>query len=105
MTNLEKIRARVKHPMFTNNDFVSALEDRGLVSTDQFDLTINKQALDLTEADMLCRIISLPNVSEGGFSVSVTEKETLKKQASAIYSKYGETGLSTTIIQDASELW
>ena len=105
MTNLEKIKARVKHPMFTNIDFVSALDDRGLVSTDQYDSIANKQALDLTEADLLCRIINLPSVSEGGFSVSVTEKDSLKKQASAIYSKYGETGPFTSVIQDASDQW
>lgn len=105
MTNLEKIKARVKHPMFTSNDFVSALDDRGLVSTDQYDAMIHQKALDLTQADMLCVIVSLPSVSEGGFSVSVTEKESLKKQASAIYSKYGETGPTLSIIQDASDLW
>lgn len=91
--------------MFINSDFISALEDRGLLSSDNYIKPDNSVAMELTQADMLMQIISLPTVSENGFSVSVTEKETLKKQASAIYSKNGETGPGMTVIEDISEKW
>lgn len=91
--------------MFTDSDFVSALEDRELVSTDQYDATVNKRSLDLAQADMLIIMANIPAISEGQFSVSKSDKDMAEKTSRFIYSKYGETGPFTSVIQDASELW
>ena len=104
MTNLEKIKAKVKHPMFKDVDFQSALDDRGLMATDDYVID-NLRAVELTRADLLSIVVSLPNVSENGFSVSVTDKEILKKTASGIYSKYGEIDSSSITVTNASSRW
>jgi hypothetical protein len=49
-----------------------------------------KKAFELAKADLYKELIAAANITEGGFSVSMTEKATLKDLANAIYSKYGE---------------
>jgi hypothetical protein len=85
MTNLEAIKGRLSFPL-SDNAFTLALEDRGLVSTDTYS---KSQSFDLAYADAIMMLLTAPNVSEGGYSVSLSDKVMLSKLASGIYEKYG----------------
>ncbi len=52
--------------------------------------TANSEAYELTYADCLRLLITQPNVSEGGVSISMSDRTTLVAMANSIYGKYGE---------------
>jgi hypothetical protein len=85
MTYLEAIKGKVGYPL-SDNAFTLALLDRGLTAADTYTAG---QAFDLAYADAVVTLITAPNVSEGGYSVSLSDKETLLKLANGIYTKYG----------------
>ena len=87
MTNLEAIKGKLSYPL-SDNAFIVALEDRGLTSTFTY---AKGSAFDLAYADTIITLISAPNVSEGGYSVSLSDKKALLDLANGIYKKYGET--------------
>jgi len=85
MTNLEAIKGKLGYPL-SDNAFILALDDRGLTSTDTY---AKGQAFDLAYADAITTLITTPNVSEGGYSISLADKKNLIKLANGIYTKYG----------------
>ena len=90
MTNLEAIKGTLNYPL-SDNAFIKALIDRGLVET----ATYSKiQSFDLAYADCITTLVTAPNVSEGGYSISLSDKATLIKLANGIYSKYGQPGIA-----------
>ena len=86
MTYLEAIRAKLSYPL-SDNAFILALTDRGLTSTDTYTAG---ESFDLTYADTIVMLLTTPNISEGGYSISLTDKTALIKLASDIFTKYGE---------------
>ena len=65
--------------------------ERNLDLSAAFDQNVAKSpAFQLSKADMIRNIITMPNVSEGGVSISITDRRTLIGLANGIYSKYGE---------------
>lgn len=50
---------------------------------------LNSKAFELATADLMIWLITAPNVKEGGYSLSISDKKTLKELASGIYSKHG----------------
>jgi hypothetical protein len=88
MTNLEAIKGALSYPL-TSNAFILALTNRGLVETDTYVIG-NKKPLELATADCIKTLLSTPNIAEGGYSVSLSDKATLMKMANGIYAKYGE---------------
>lgn len=92
MTNLEKIKALIGYPIEDDDKFKSALEDRGLTYSDDFTATSSDQQkkMQLARADILVLLVTVPNISEGGFSLSLSDKQTLTRLANGIYAKYGE---------------
>lgn len=89
MTNLEAIGASVIYPV-EEAKLNKALFDRDLTPTDQYTKE-NKKALDLACADLYGIMVTAPQISEGGFSLSLSDKSNLLKVASSIYVKYGES--------------
>ena len=87
MTNLEAIKAKVNYPL-SDNSFILALSDRELVYTATYALS-NKQALDLAQADLIYTLVTSPNKTEGGYTISLSDKASLMKLADGIYLKYG----------------
>jgi hypothetical protein len=85
MTNLEAIKGRLSYPL-SDNAFILALTDRGLTYTDTY---AKGQSFDLAHADLIITLISAPNVSEGSYSISLSDKTNLMKVANGIYAKYG----------------
>lgn len=89
MTNLEAIKGKLPYPL-SDNAFTLALTDRGLVSTSTYSVS-NKEALELAQADLICTLISAPDISESGYKVSLSDKKSMKALANGIYSKYDQT--------------
>lgn len=92
MTNLAALKSLIHYPV-TDDACELALLNRGIAITgitvtDTY-TTANKQAVELAYADILCTLISAPNVSEGGYSISLSDKQAIIKEANGIYSKYG----------------
>jgi hypothetical protein len=88
MTNLEAIKGKVSYPFSNDNTYILALNDQGLTETDTY-VVGNKQSLELAQANCIVTLLTTPNVSEGGFSLSQTDKATMIKVASGIFAKYG----------------
>ena len=84
MTNLEAIRAKLNYPL-SENAYIVALEDRGVTSGGVY---VTSEAFDLAYADMITSLVTAPNITEGGFSISLTDKQTLLSLADKIYTKY-----------------
>lgn len=86
MTYLEAIKGKLNYPL-SDNAFILALTDRGLTHTDTY---VKGQFFDLAHADTIIMLISSPNITEGGYSVSQSDKNILLDLANGIYVKYGE---------------
>lgn len=100
MTNLEAIQADVNYPLPANS-FKKALLDRGLNDMDEYDPE-NFKPFELATADAIYKMCTSPNVTEGGYSLSVTEKKELMDFASSLYKKHGEDDPSTPTISSIS---
>ncbi len=86
MTFLEAIKGKLSYPL-SDNAFILALTDRGLTYTDTY---AKGESFDLAYADTIFTLITSPNVTEGGYSISLSDKKTLLDLANGIYTKYGE---------------
>lgn len=105
MTILEALKSLVSYPVsdLTANRI---LIKRGLTGYSEFSQTVaTSKAFELCEADVYTYLVSGNNISEGGYSVSLTDKSNLMKLASAIYSKHGEPNPFSTTLTDASNRW
>lgn len=85
MTNLEALKAKLNYPL-SDNSFILALSDRGLVSTATY---ADRKSLELAQADLIYTLVTTPNITEGGYSISLSDKSSLMKLADGIYLKYG----------------
>lgn len=93
MTNLEALKGKVNYPL-DDNSFILALTDRELIHSETYS-TENKRSLELAHADCLVTLISSPNISEDGYSITLSDKASLQKIASGIYKKWGVSDPST----------
>jgi hypothetical protein len=85
MTNLEALKAKLNYPL-SDNSFILALSDRGLVSTATY---ADRKSLELAQADLIYTLVTTPNITEGGYSISLSDKSSLMRLADEIYLKYG----------------
>jgi|GEM_PF-1808825 hypothetical protein len=91
MTVLEAIKSTVaKHLQdhLDANTFERILTDRGLSAA--ADYGDSSEEFELAKADVYITLITVPNISEGGYRISITEKKELRKLANDIYRKYNE---------------
>lgn len=88
MTNLDAIKATVAGYPLTDNIFLKVLIDRGVEATDTY--AGISMPFELATADLLVRLLTAANITEGGMQVSVTDKSNFIKVASGLYDKYGE---------------
>lgn len=90
MTILEAIKQSVGYPV-NDTRAEMTLVKRGLVKTDEATQSVlNSKAFELATADLMFWLLTAPNISEGGYSISITDKKSLKDIASGIYSRWGE---------------
>ena len=86
----DAIQAEVAYPLTYNQICVTAMK-RGLAPEAQFDNSVAvSKSYELTYADCLRIVITHPNVSEGGVSISLPDRKTLMAIANGIYRKYDE---------------
>lgn len=93
MTLLEALKSTVGYPVPDVTAETLALK-RGLVVMNDGNAIVATQALldskefELATADIYNWLVTTPSIKEGGYSISMTEKEQLKALASGIYSKW-----------------
>lgn len=64
---------------------------RGAYCDDEFTASIaTSMEFNLAKADLFKSLVLMPNVSEGGVSISISDRRSLIGLANAIYRKYGE---------------
>lgn len=103
MTNLEALTATVNYPI-ESFKVEKLLIDQKLDATTVYSGT--SKAFDLATASMYQLIATSANISEGDMQISVTEKTTFLKLASAIYEKHGVIDpLANNTIRNRSHYW
>lgn len=85
MTNLEALKAKLNYPL-SDNAFILALTDRGLSDSATYSACT---AFNLAYADVIMTLVTAPNMTEGGFSLNLTEKNALINLANGIYERNG----------------
>lgn len=105
MTILEALKSVVSYPVSSNT--VEAISiTRGLTSSATFDQSVAlSSAFELAKADVYAHVVGAANISEGGYSVSMTDKSNMIKMASAIYAKHGESNPFAVTLTNASNRW
>jgi hypothetical protein len=86
MTNIEALTASVGYP-FTKQEVELACINRGIAP--DADYSAPSRAFDLAKADLYLVAYNKPNISEGGFSVTQSEKQSFLKLRKSIFRKYG----------------
>jgi len=105
MTILEALKSLSSYPI-SDSTANRILIKRGLTGSTEFSQSIAiSKAFELCEADVYTYLVSGTNISEGSYSVSLTDKSNLMKLASAIYSKHGEPNPFSTTLTNASNRW
>lgn len=102
MTILEAIQSTVSGYPLLVNTFNRVLTDRGLSGSDTY--LGSSRAFDLAKADIYMVLATAASVSEGGFSVSVSDRKLYLSMANSIYTQYGVSATGNTI-SDATERW
>lgn len=65
--------------------------ERGLNLADEFSASVAKSMeFNLCKADLIRLIVTMPNISEGGVSISFSDRNAMIGIANNIYSKYNE---------------
>ena len=104
MTNSEAIISASGYPV--SADAVTRIcTDRGITSSETY--TGRDKAFELAMADVYAMLAASPNISEGGYSISITDRSQLSRMADAIYSKWGDGMSAAGIpnIRNRSSLW
>ena len=70
---------------------------RGLNPSDTFDANTSVKAFDLATADAVKMGLTMPNVTEGGVSISMPDKDKMLAYANTIYAQYGEPMLCSQV--------
>jgi hypothetical protein len=96
MTNNAALQSTTSYPIVADT-IERLLVDRGLEPAAVY--SGKSQAFDLAKADLYKELIAGANISEGGYSVSMTEKTQLLNIANSIYAQYSEPLLSQPTIK------
>lgn len=81
-----------------------SLTDFGLNGDADYSKNFEKD-LDLCLSGLILTICTSGSVSEGGYSLSVNDKEALLKIRSLLLTKWGVNDNSDPLIEDATGLW
>ncbi len=86
MTNLEALAESVNHPI-SEKKLLKILIDRDVNEHEEY--LGNYRDFDLAKADLCVLLATSPNITEGDMSLSVSDRESYKRIAGSIYSRYG----------------
>lgn len=101
MTNLEALKAAVGYPV-TDDQCNKALADNGLTGTDVYSASA---AFSLATAALLTVIATSANISEGGYSVSIADRQALLQRADDLISEAGGTISTRPKVRNKSNYW
>ena len=87
MTIKEALQAIVNYAFISPFAFDKAIVDAGLVASDEYTQQ-DQKAVDLCAAGLLLTVLISPKVSEGGFSISPGDIQSIKETRSLILKKY-----------------
>ncbi len=89
MTILEAIKEAIGYPISDNRASMTLIK-RGLsAASEATQAVLVSKEFELATADLIYWMITTPNISEGGYSLSISDKKTLQQIASGIFSKWG----------------
>lgn len=88
MTNLEALKGKVAGYPLKDEAYLSVLIDRKLGSQDEYEG--KSKAFDLAMADLYITLITGVNISEGGYQISIAERNNFIKVANGLYIRHGE---------------
>lgn len=94
MTNLQAIRSSVNFPL-DDLSFEKVLLDRGFDPSGNY--TPSKQ-FKLAVADAIVVVVTSPNISEGGYSISQNDRESLIKLANSYFEIGGEASPFSPVV-------
>lgn len=95
MTILEAIKEAIGYQISTNRANMTLIK-RGLTGTGEAtQAVLTSREFELATADLIYWMITTPNISEGGYHLTITDKKTLQQIASGIFSKWGVSDPST----------
>lgn len=105
MTNLERLKGKFLYPV-QESTLIGALLDRGLTDSDVYSVA-NIRAMDLALADCAMTVITTPNIIEGGYQMSHSNKGELRRLADGLYARWNEVNPfnSSPKVTNASNKW
>ena len=103
MTNIEAMKNIINYPL-KDGSFIIALQRAGITPTEEFD-PVNAKALDVASSWLILTVLTSPkSVSEGGYSITYADKESLLKVRSLLLAYWGIPDTEASSINDASFL-
>jgi hypothetical protein len=103
MTNLEAIQSTAAGYPLTANTYQKVLTDRGITATDTY--SGRSKAFELATADIFTVLATAASVSEGGFSVSLSDRSFFARAAETIYRKHEDAANTTPKVRSATNRW
>lgn len=91
LTIKQALKTISSYPIAENAIGVVLIE-RCLKADETFTQEVAKsESYELAKADVLMFLVGAANISEGGYSISVSDVSAMKSQAMSIYRKYGDS--------------
>jgi hypothetical protein len=92
MTNLEALQANLSDVhgiVLSTNTWAKALEDEGIVADDPYDTATERKQVDMATIRIYRLLLGGANMSEGGLSYSLSEKEHIKSCIDMLLTRWG----------------
>lgn len=96
MTNNAALQSTTSYPIVADA-IERLLVDRGLLPADVY--SGKSQAFDLAKADLYKELVAGASITEGGYSVSLSDKKSLLDIANSIYVQYSEPTIAQPTIK------
>ncbi|MEN0095899.1 MAG: DUF6706 family protein [Pedobacter sp.] len=102
MTNLEALKNKINYPL-NEGSFLVVLIEADINPQAEFSKD-NSMKLDIAASDLILQVLTSPNVSEGGYSISLSDREALLKVRSLLLAKWQVDDSGASSISDATYL-
>ena len=92
MTHFEFIRSKFPDFLVDSKIIKANLEVQGVEESEDYSKDGDNMGVDMAYAGCLEYVLRLPaSISQGGFSISISEKDFYKSELKVIYAKYGKS--------------
>lgn len=96
MTNKAALQSTTSYPI-DGNAIERLLMDRGLEASGEY--TDKSAPFDLAKADLYKELVAGASITEGGYSISLSDKKSLRDLANSIYGQYNEPLIAQPVIR------